>query len=99
MNYTTVENPTWTRDGTMIDCVVDFVNLGKVPFTASPNDVPHSVEIYNRCVSGDFGPVGAYVPGPDEGPQPPTPFNELPDFIKIRSTSTGGANPNPNEVL
>lgn len=73
MYYLNVENPTWNREGTMIDCVVTFERLGKVPFTASPNDLPHSVEIYERCVAGEFGPIADYVPQPDEGPQEPTP--------------------------
>jgi hypothetical protein len=86
MNYTTVKNPTWTRNGEMIDCVVDFVGIGEVSFTASANDLPHSVEIYNRCVAGDFGPIGDYVPQPDEGPQEPS---ELPPEMQIPATNTG----------
>lgn len=72
MKYTAVENLRWTRDGTMVDCIVTFEHLGKMPFTASPNDLPHSVEIYRRCVSGEFGPIADYVPASDEGPQEPT---------------------------
>lgn len=72
MNYTTVENLVWTKDRDMVNCVVNFVDIGKVPFSASPNDLTHSVEIYNRCVSGEFGPIGDYVPHPDEGPQDPS---------------------------
>ena len=87
MNYTTVENLVWTKDGNMVDCVVDFTGIGKVPFTASPNDLPHSVEIYNRCVAGEFGPIADYVPKPDEGPQEPS---EVPLDMQI-STSTTGA--------
>lgn len=80
MNYTTVENPTWSKDGSMIDCVVDFVGLGKLPFSAHPNDLPHSVEIYNRCVAGEFGPIADYVPYIDEGdnPQSTGPMPEIP---------------------
>ena len=72
MKYTKVENLFWTKDRSMIDCVVDFAGIGKVPFSASPNDMPHGVEIYNRCVAGDFGPIADYVPQPDEGPQEPS---------------------------
>lgn len=99
MNYTTVENPTWNRDGTMINCVVDFVGLGKVPFSASPDDLSHSIEIYNRCLAGDFGPVADYVPAPDEGPQPPTPYEEMPDFIKIAMNGAREQGSGGNEVL
>lgn len=86
MNYTTVENPTWTRNGDMIDCVVDFAGIGKVPFSASPNDLPHGVEIYNRCIAGEFGPIADYIPQPDEGPQEPS---ELPLEMQIPSTTPG----------
>lgn len=85
MNYTTVENPTWSKDGSMIDCVVDFAGIGKVPFSASLNDLPHSVEIYNRCIAGEFGPVADYVPFPDEGPQEPS----VPPKQQIPVTNTG----------
>lgn len=86
MNYTTVENLVWTKDGSMVDCVVDFAGIGKVPFTASPNDLPHSVEIYNRCVAGEFGPIADYVPQPDEGPQEPS---AIPIEMQIPSTTPG----------
>ena len=89
MNYSTVENLAWNREGTMITCVVDFAGIGKVPFAASPNDLPHSVEIYNRCVAGEFGPIAAYTPEPDEGPQEPTPPEQLPDYMRIPTTNTG----------
>ena len=72
MQYTSVENLTWTRNGDMVDCVVNFVGIGKVPFSASLNDLPHGVEIYNRCIAGEFGPIADYVPLPDEGPQEPS---------------------------
>jgi hypothetical protein len=98
MNYTTVENPTWTQDGSAIDCVVDFVGIGKLPFTANPNDLSHGSEIYARCVAGDFGPVAEYVMLPEDGPQPPTPFDQLPDFMKIAVTD-GRTEPKPSEVL
>lgn len=87
MEYTFVKNPKWTRNGDMIDCVVNFVDIGEVPFTASPNDLSHSVEIYNRCVAGDFGPIGDYVPAHDEGPQEPS---EIPIDMQIPTTTLGG---------
>lgn len=92
MHYTTVENLVWNRDGTMIDCVVNFARIGPVPFSASPNDAPHSVEIYNRCVAGEFGPIAAYAPKPDEGPQEPTPPELLPEYGRIPVTNTGNNN-------
>lgn len=70
MKYTTVKNPRWNQDNTKIDCLVNFDNLGEVPFSADPNDLPHCQEIYQRCIAGDFGPIANYVAAPDEGPQP-----------------------------
>lgn len=71
MKYTEVKNPMWTRDGQSIVCDVTFEGLGTMPFAATLNDVyPHVIEIYNRCVAGDFGPIADYVLQHDEGPQP-----------------------------
>lgn len=68
MEYTTVKTPVWAnQEKTLIDCVVYFTKLGEVPFTASPNDLPHSVEIFNRCVAGEFGQIGEFVFDPFEG--------------------------------
>jgi len=42
---------------------VDFDELDEiyVPFTAYKNDCePHSVDLFNRAVAGEFGPVGEY---------------------------------------
>lgn len=86
MNYTTVENLSWSKDRDMVVCVVDFVGLGRLPFSASPNDLPHSVEIYNRCVAGEFGPIADYVPQADEGPQEPSP---IPIHMQIPTTTPG----------
>lgn len=66
MSYTTVSDPKWNDFGhTSIDCKVRFdayPNLGPLNFTANPLDTePHGVEIFNRCVAGDFGPVAEYV--------------------------------------
>jgi hypothetical protein len=72
MQYTTVEDLVWALNHDMVNCVVNFVGIGKVPFSAKPHDLPHSVEIYNRCIAGDFGPIAEYVPQPDEGPQNPS---------------------------
>jgi hypothetical protein len=71
MQYTEVKNPMWNRDHTIIVCEVTFEKIGTVPFSASPNDAyAHSIEIYQRCIAGDFGPISDYVLAPDEGPQP-----------------------------
>lgn len=67
MNYTSVTNPQWANaEHTVINCDVDFTDIGTVPFTANPLDTsnPSSKEIYNQCVAGDYGPVAEYVPPP-----------------------------------
>lgn len=70
MKYTSVTNLRWANpEGTLIDCDVEFASLGPVPFTASAADsAPHSVEIFNRAVAGDFGPIADYVPPPPHVP-------------------------------
>lgn len=71
MKYTNVQNPTWNKERTAINCWVTFEELGAVPFSAVPEDrYPYVVEIYNRCIAGEFGSIADYIPAPDEGPQP-----------------------------
>ena len=58
-------NPVFANeDGTLIDVDVFFPDLGNVRYTSSNTDpeYPHSEELYNRAVSGEFGPVGPYTP-------------------------------------
>lgn len=72
-NYTQIKNPKWVNaEHTLIDCEVNFNHLPEefVPFTADPNDIyPYCKEIFDRCASGEFGPVAEYVP-PVEPTQP-----------------------------
>jgi len=87
MIYKTVKLPQWAHNKSMVNCVVDFVNFGELPFSASPNDsAEHGREIYARCIAGDFGPIADYVPQPDEGPQEPS---EIPPEMQIPSTTPG----------
>lgn len=62
MKYTTVTNPKFSSpDNSKIDCLVTFDKIGTVPFTASAEDLEtHSIEIYNRALSGEFGPIAAF---------------------------------------
>lgn len=75
ITYIAVRNPRWADVEHMrIDCEVNFTHLPEefVPFTADPKDLyPYCKEIFDRCVSGEFGPVAEYVP-PVE-PTPPAP--------------------------
>ena len=72
MNYSNIKNPIWANaENTTIDCLVTFETLGEVPFTASLTDTDYSYEIFIRCNSGEFGPVGAYavpvaIPAPNQ---------------------------------
>lgn len=71
--YSQVSNLQWVNeDHTYIMCDVKFDHLPEVvPFGASPGDcTDHGVEIFNRCVAGDFGPVAEYVPPPVLEPDP-----------------------------
>jgi hypothetical protein len=63
-----VKTPIWANaDKTMIDCMVTFDSIGEVPFTASKQDFQYSLDIFNRCTSGEFGPIAEYI----EPPPPP----------------------------
>lgn len=59
MEYRSVKNPKWAnKEHTMIECTVDFVKIGVVPFGATPNDVEeHCREIFEKASKGLFGPV------------------------------------------
>ncbi|WP_426781106.1 phage tail protein [Pseudomonas syringae] len=56
-------NPYWSSQArTTIELMVVFEGLvethGELPFTASPQDPePHGVELYERALAGEFGPV------------------------------------------
>lgn len=62
-----VLNPRWMNaDHTMFDADILFEELtpmGHIPFTATPNaDTAHGVEIWEKGLAGDYGPVAEYVP-------------------------------------
>jgi len=91
MNYTTVNSPTWAnQEKTIIDCIVNFDNIGPVPFTANPLDTGNlsSKIIYNQCVDGDYGAIGDYVPPPTPPavtlPAPPTKEELLAQLQKLQ---------------
>lgn len=64
--YTDVRSLRWADpEHTGINCEVEFVHLGKMPFTAHPGDdwgAGHGREIFARCVNGDFGVILEYQP-------------------------------------
>ena len=57
LKYANVEHTT-------IDMMIKFAHLNEpIPFTASLNDSEaHGVDLYNRAVNGEFGPIAAYEP-------------------------------------
>ena len=69
ITYTDVLNPRWgNKAKEYIYCDVNFghVHEETVLFCARADDCEaHGREIYQRCVDGDFGPVGDYDPLPD----------------------------------
>jgi len=66
MKYKEVKNPKWSNfEQTIIECEVDFDDLIEefVPFSAiASGDYPHTHEIFERCVAGEFGAVAPYTP-------------------------------------
>jgi hypothetical protein len=67
-------NPEYTTaDGRHIILQVKFTEFDEVlPFGATPYD-PHAygVELYNRALAGEFGPIAEY--DPVKYPPPPSP--------------------------
>lgn len=65
MDYKQIRNPKWAnKEHSVLDCEVDFDDLVEefVPFTVTNIDkYPYVVEIFKRCVNGDFGIIQEYV--------------------------------------
>ena len=60
------QNPKWgNAEHTIIDVEAKWehiADLGYLLFTANPNDTEdHGVDLYNRCVAGEFGEIAEYV--------------------------------------
>ena len=60
------KNPQWfNAEHTLIEVDALWQHLeseGYFPFLANPNDVEaHGVDLYNRCVAGEFGEIAEYV--------------------------------------
>ena len=57
-------NPRWgTEDKSTVHLDVKFEEFNEVlPFLATPYDpMPYGVDLYNRAIAGEFGPIGDYV--------------------------------------
>jgi hypothetical protein len=67
-------NPVYAHpDGLCITLQVKFAEFNEVlPFGATPHDpMPYGVELYNRALAGEFGPIAAFVdPKVATQPQP-----------------------------
>lgn len=66
-------NPVWGNlEHTIIELQVKFAEFNEVlPFGATSHDpMPYGVELYNRAMAGEFGPIGDYVP-PQIAPNQP----------------------------
>ena len=60
------KNPKWANaEKTCIEVEAKWKHLeseGYLPFAATPDDVEaHGVDLYNKCVAGEFGTVADYV--------------------------------------
>lgn len=63
--YTEVANLQWADpDHKYINCTVKFDQFPtSIPYTACKEDITkHCVEIYQRALDGDFGPIKEYEP-------------------------------------
>jgi hypothetical protein len=76
---TSLKSPVWSdAEHTRVDCVITTSQFGdeELPFTADPTDVePHGRALFERIVSGEFGPIGEYVAPP---PVPTPPSGDIP---------------------
>lgn len=82
MEYTEIKNLKWSsEEKKAIDCLVDSKVFGIIPFTASPDDpMEYGVEIYNKCIAGDFGPIADFIP------PPPPEMKLIPKIIGMTDT-------------
>jgi hypothetical protein len=61
------KNPAYSSESNQtIDLTVKFVEFAEeMHFGATPFDpMPYGVELYNRAVAGEFGPIAPYVAPP-----------------------------------
>jgi hypothetical protein len=63
MKYTNATNPQWfNAEHTSIYLLVDFEDLGVLPFSATMSDCEaHGREIFERAIAGEFGEVAPFV--------------------------------------
>jgi hypothetical protein len=64
------KNPAYSSaDGQNIYLLVKFYEFAEeMPFGATPYDpMSYGVELYNRALAGEFGPIAPYVPPSPKG--------------------------------
>lgn len=72
------KNPVYAWDNISIDVELNHPQFGWIPFTADPKDPElHGRQVYERAVSGEFGPITPYVP------PPPPPVEEVELAIRV----------------
>ena len=61
-----------SEDKTAIVMKVKFLEFDEeLPFCAAPYDnTTHGVELFNRAIAGEFGPIADYAPAVATEPQP-----------------------------
>ena len=64
MNIVSCHSPKWaSAEHTNIVVYITVSGLGEIPFGASKADPePHGVDLYNRCIAGEFGEIAEYTP-------------------------------------
>ena len=98
MKYSSVKNPKWANSKhTIIDCEVNFDDLPYeyVNFSAVPSgDLPHTHEIYSRCLSGEFGQISEYVAPPNiEGAEAIEMLRQERNYLLVKNVDPVVSNP------
>jgi hypothetical protein len=65
ISIASARGPVWANEEhTVINCWLrSSLDTEEVPFSASPDDCEaHGRELFRRCASGEFGPVGPFYP-------------------------------------
>tara|TARA_A100000164_G_scaffold262142_1_gene234119 strand:- start:32 stop:340 length:309 start_codon:yes stop_codon:yes gene_type:complete len=73
ITYSDVRNPRWgNSEQTLIICEVNFEHITDEEyssFAARREDIyTHTIDIYDRCVAGDFGTIAGYDSTIDPAP-------------------------------
>lgn len=80
MTFDCVRNSVFaTADGSLINCEVEHITHGWIPFAAGANDVEQQGrDLYAALIAGEHGPIASY------GPPPPPSAQELAAQVRGR---------------